>query len=315
VRWRTGRLEEAAKFVERSLGEEQDYLPALVMKARLAQRQGKKAEAIRHLEAVLARKGAANGDDARRAVQDAVELMAKLDVARAEYEMILAGYVDKLLGIARGAEKRSPELANACYRQILAVRSDHPEALRKLKSPAKAAPKPRGTPLFNGKDLEGWTGKAPAWRVEDRVLHARLDGVAQINRYREELEGDFELVVELRLIDKMGNDPLVGVIFGGRGPYDHFGLWIFEDSLRLERQTEERKRSGLQRRSVRRMPGKFTRKRWHAYKIVRDSKRITVFVDRKEVFSFAGADRSLDGFIALWVQDSLVEIRSVRLSR
>ncbi|MHC4952353.1 MAG: family 16 glycoside hydrolase, partial [Planctomycetota bacterium] len=83
----------------------------------------------------------------------------------------------------------------------------------------------------------------------------------------------------------------------------------------LERQTEEHKRSELQRKSASRLPGDFTRDEWHTYKVVRKDKRIVVYLDGKEVFSFAGADRTLDGFLGIWAQDSLVEIRKIALLR
>ena len=52
-----------------------------------------------------------------------------------------------------------------------------------------------------------------------------MDRIAQINKRREELQGDFELIYELRIIETVGSDPLVGLLYGGRGPYDHFGIW------------------------------------------------------------------------------------------
>lgn len=47
-----GKLADAEEFIERSLAEEKGFLPALVMRARLAQHRGKDADAIRELEKV-----------------------------------------------------------------------------------------------------------------------------------------------------------------------------------------------------------------------------------------------------------------------
>lgn len=312
-----GRLDEAQKFLERSLGELKDYAPTLLALARLAQRRGKKEDAVKHLEAVLAKKGTALSAEERRAVKDAEELMAQIDAARVAFETLLDGYVDSLLRVASGAEKRNPELAQACYRQILVVKPAHPEALRRAqREPEKEQPKkPAGEPIFNGKDLEEWTGKAPAWTVDAGILHARLEGIAQINRYRKEVEGSFVYECELRLVETLGKDPLVGLLFGGRGPYDHFGVWVWRDAVSLERQPEEGKRSDLQRRGASRLPGRFSRGDWHVYRIAVEEKRITVSLDGKEIFSFAGADRQPGGYVGLWVQDSRVEIRRATLER
>jgi len=314
-----GQLEKATKFIDRSLEEEEGYLPALLMKARVALRGGEKAEAIRHLEAVLKKKQTASGAAERRAVAEAEEMIGKLDRARLEFDKLRSEYIDKLLELARESAKRKPKLAEACYHQILAVQPDHAEALRKLqsksKSKGKAKPRVRGVQLFNGKNLKGWSGEAPSWTVNDRILNARLDGIAQINQYKDEVKGNFEYICEPRFVETMGNDPLIGILFGGRSRYDHFGLWIWDGSLRLERQTGEHARSELQRKSALRLPGDYDREEWHVYKIVHKSKRITVFVDGEEVFSFAGADRALDGFVGLWAQDSLIEIRKITLVR
>ncbi|MHC4954398.1 MAG: tetratricopeptide repeat protein, partial [Planctomycetota bacterium] len=162
-----GNLDEAKKFIERSLSEETGYLPALVMSARLARLRGDDADAIRQLEAVLKQKDDARGSAEGRAIQEAEKLIGELDKGRGDYQKLLDEYVDRLLAIARDAEKKKPKLALACYRQILTVQPDHKEALRKAKAPAKAkkpaktSAKVRGTPLFNGKNMNGWSGSLP----------------------------------------------------------------------------------------------------------------------------------------------------------
>ena len=146
-------------------------------------------------------------------------------------------------------------------------------------------------------------------------MRGELADAANVNRFRREIGGDFELTCELRVIKNLGRNPLHGIVFGLRSSYDHFGLWMWPDSWRLERQTEEHKRSELQRRSLKRYRGKFLPSKWHLYRIVRKGKRVTCFVDKQELWSFVGADRTLDGFVGLWVQERSIEVRRFELKQ
>jgi tetratricopeptide (TPR) repeat protein len=314
-----GQLDETEKFIERALEEESGFLPALVMKARLAQRRDQRDAAIRLLESVVAQKNDVRGAVAGRAVREAEELLAELDAARAEYRKLVDAYVQRLLALAHDSLKRKPQLAAACYQQVLAVQPDNPEALKNGKLPvapdAKAAPEVPGTSLLNGKDLDNWKGVTSCWTFEDRVCRARLNGIAQIVRCEGDVKGDYEYICELRFIESMGKDPTIGLLFGGRDDYDHFGLWIFKGNIRLERQTEKGVRSEYQRKAVANLAKGFTRDAWHTYRIAVKSKRITVYVDGKEIYSSAAADRLPEGFVGLWAQDALIEIRQVSVVR
>jgi len=311
--------DKAKEFIERSLAEEEGYLPALVMKARLAGAQNRSADAVRILEAVVARKSEARGSVEGRAIREAEQLLANLDAAQVDYNKLLKDYVEKLLALAHESKKRKPRLAIACYQQVLAVQPDNAEALQQLKgdgdAEVKAVPKKRGESLLNGRNLNNWSASAPSWTYKDKVLHARLDGVAQVVHCRGDVSGNFEYICELRFVEKMGKDPLIGLLIGGRGDYDHFGVWIFADSIRLERQTQEGVRSEYARKAVSNLAKGFTRNDWHTYRVVHKAKRITVFVDGVELYSSAAADRLPEGWLGLWAQDARIEIRRVAVVR
>ena len=44
-------------------------------------------------------------------------------------------------------------------------------------------------------------------------------------------------------------------------------------------------------------------------------KRVTCFVDKQELWSFVGTDRTLDGFVGLWVQERSIEVRRFELKQ
>ena len=304
------RLDEAEKMLKRSLSEHKDYAPTLFGLAELARRRGKPKLAIPHLDACLAQKGRKGlTADERTAIKAAEDMLTVLAAARVEFQRMVDEFVAKLMALAK--KSKNPEIAAECRRMVLLVRPDHKGAKIKPSS----APKSNGEALFNTKDLEQWTGGDPVWTVADGVMRGELADAANVSRFRREIGGDFVLTCELRVIKNLGRNPLHGIVFGLRGSYDHFGLWMWQDRWALERQTEEYKRSELQRRSFKRYRGKFLASKWHVYRIVRKGKRVTCFVDDQELWSFAGTDRTLDGFVGIWVQERNIEVRRFELKQ
>ncbi len=64
------------------------------------------------------------------------------------------------------------------------------------------------TPLFNGKDLTGWTGQPGFWSVEDGAITGRTtaEQAAKQNTFliHEKEVGDFELKFQYRIVDAEG---------------------------------------------------------------------------------------------------------------
>jgi len=70
-----------------------------------------------------------------------------------------------------------------------------------------AAEEAKWTPLFNGKDLDGWQAKHPElWVVENGMLIGRSPGVKENNFiYTAKKYEDFDLRYDLRLVKDEGN--------------------------------------------------------------------------------------------------------------
>lgn len=66
---------------------------------------------------------------------------------------------------------------------------------------------PKFEPLFNGKDLTGWSCEHPEfWVIEDNMIIGRSKGsIRNIFLYTDEEYGDFELSYEARLVNDKGN--------------------------------------------------------------------------------------------------------------
>jgi len=306
------KLEEAGRFLEKSLAEKAGFAPAHFVYADLEQRRGRTGEAVRHLEACVeqgGREGA--GAEEREAAAIARKRLAALDRPRAEWRTIVDDYVASLLDLADRSKKKNPELAQACLRRILQIRPDDPEAQRRLGALTGGgeAPEERGIRLWNGKDLSNWTGDAPVWTVKDKILTGTAGTGAYWNRVKGEVKGDFTLVCEMRVIRNTDEDPLFGITFAAAGPYSHYGLWLWPEGWRLEQQKAEHERGDLERRNIKRLGARFDRYAWHTYRIVARGGKVCCYVNGRKLFDHKFSDRSLDGFVGLWIQDCTVEVR------
>ena len=68
------------------------------------------------------------------------------------------------------------------------------------------AEEPGFVPLFNGKDLADWEGDLKLWKVEDGMIVGDSPGIKQNEFLATRREyGDFELQLEFRLKDGVGN--------------------------------------------------------------------------------------------------------------
>jgi len=304
-------LDKAAEFLEKSAHEKEGYPPTLVALAELAKRRGDRESAVKYLNDCLERRGSGDPTKAEREAFAAAEkMLGELDAAGAQFRKLVADYLADVVRLARNA--KDPAFAKECWRTVLLLDPDNKEArdgMAAADTASRGGAPPAGTPLFNGKDLDGWIDRRSPWSVEDGILRGRIDG-ASANRTEKPLTGDYTLTCEMRVKEDVGGEPIFGILFGMKGTYDHFGLFMWDESWRIERHFEEHRRSDLARCTYKHLSGKFSRNDWHTYRIEVEGKRIRAFVDDREIGDTRAADRGLDGPVGFWLQDLAVEIRS-----
>jgi len=310
-----GSLDEAAELFEKALAELDGYAPALLGLADVAKKRGDATEEQKRLRACYERGQTGNLDDAeRKAVTEATRRLGDVLAPERDLDELFDGYATELLTLANRAKRSgNTDLEMEALTRILHVRPEHYEAKSRLKALQGTEPATvveGGVALFNGKDLEGWASGPPVWTVDEGHLLGEGGTAAFWNRYKTEFHGDYVIECELRVKEDHGSDPLVGIVLGAKGPYDHHGFWIWPESWRFERHTAENERSDLARRNYKRAPGGgFDRFEWQRYVITVRGKRVTCEWDGREVFDVMLPEKTCDGALGLWVQNCTLEVR------
>lgn len=316
-----GDLDRASEFLEKSAREKEGYPPTMLAIADVANRRGDRDTAIRFLDACLQQgKREDLSASEREAIAEAERMLAELDEARAQFRKLVQDHIADLSKLARST--RDATLAKECWRLVAKLDPEHAEARERLAggAPAEAgAPKPaarpKGKPLFDGKKLDGLNALPPEWEVAGGVLRARLEDGGVLARTDRTISGAFTLACEMRTKEDLGKHPAIAILVGIKGTYDHYGVWICDDNMRIQNTYAEGKGNDLLRCGLDRVSEKFDRKEWHVYRVQVDGKRIRCSVDGRDVLESAAATRELGGPIGILVQEQEAEIRWIVLEQ
>ncbi len=317
---------EAERQFTKAIGEQPGFLPARLGLARAAVGLEDRPKAVGILEGILdALEAGGPSSEEEKAVGDAAEKLLKdLDRPRLEYRKLTHAYVRKLAALLERCAKENPDLARRCFVRIVRVAPRHPlvSKLRKehrillAEKPGgkRGAAKPGEEPLFNGVDLEGWSGKPPIWSVVDGRLTAAVGDSSRVNRYSRFLEGDYTLVFEARLARETGEIPLFGLCFGFRGLYRRYNLFVLRDKFRFSRhEGSAEQETKLASVAYYQVKGGVDRTAWNRYEIRVRGKKVTCFVNGEEICSHESEDADYDGAPAMLVQDCTAEFRRIVL--
>ncbi|MHC4858845.1 MAG: family 16 glycoside hydrolase [Planctomycetota bacterium] len=306
--------EEARGFFQKALAELEGHLPALLGMARAANAQGQKDEAVASLAECVRRAALKKLTEEEKGVLDAArKLFKKLDPAQLEFTDLAAELVGKLLALAEKAKDGNPDLARRCVDRILFVMPNHARA-RALRSDL---PPPRGQPVekleeilvFDGKGLVGWTGKLGCWSVADGVLVGAIptEGPSLVHT-ETPFEGDFSLVVEMRVLEDRGLDPMVAILWGIRGMYESYALRLFGSGFSFCRSADQEREEVFERIGYYKVAS-FDPRSWSVYRVDLEGGRISTTVNGRPLAVKQVPAGSLGGAVGIWLQDRKVEIR------
>jgi hypothetical protein len=179
------------------------------------------------------------------------------------------------------------------------------------------------TPLFNGKDLSGWEGNLKLWKVEDGMIvgDSSPDGIKQ-NEFlaTKETYGDFELRLEFRMKDGVGNS---GVQFRSKREPDSTAVIGYQADLGDKYWGclyDEHRRNKILVQAPPELDKALKKDGWNTYVIRAQGPHITLYINDLKTVDYMEPDDAIDreGIIALQVHSGKalrVEFRNVRLKR
>jgi hypothetical protein len=177
------------------------------------------------------------------------------------------------------------------------------------------------TPLFNGKDLAGWEGNVKLWKVEDEMIvgDSGPDGIQQ-NEFlaTKEKYGDFELRLEFRLKDGMGN---TGVQFRSKREPDSTAVIGYQADLGEKYWGclyDEHRRNKILVQAPPELEKVLKKDGWNTYVIRAQGPHITLSINDLKTVDYTEPDEKIDreGIIALQVHSGKalrVEFRNIRI--
>ena len=179
------------------------------------------------------------------------------------------------------------------------------------------------TPLFNGKDLSGWEGNLKLWKVADGMIvgDSSPDGVQQ-NEFlaTQEKYGDFELRLEFRMKDGVGNS---GVQFRSKREPDSSAVIGYQADLG-ERYWgclyDEHRRNKILVQAPPELDKVLKKDGWNTYVIRAEGPHITLTINDLKTVDYTEPDEKIDreGIIALQVHSGKalrMEFRNIRIKR
>jgi len=313
---------EAEEQFRKALKEHRDHLPAVFGLAQAADGREAEEEAVGFLETCLDIAESRKLTEAEEEiVEEAEEMLERLDRPRLEYRRIRGGYVRRLLALAESSLEKDRELTRRCVERILAVEPDHDRAraimkeIGPRKTPAAEGPGPvvagKERAIFNGQNLSNWADAGPIWRVEKGVIAAEIGEAAYSIRSKEYFKGDYAFEFEMRMTKDTFDVPRVSLRFGVQDEYDCFALDVYESSFTLstyEGNTDNKKLDGVDYYVF---SNDFDRTEWNTYRIAVKDDNATVSVNGRKLFEHLVEPGEYDGYIGLVVQHCAAEFRRI----
>ena len=182
-----------------------------------------------------------------------------------------------------------------------------------------AADEPGYRSLFNGKDLSGWEGDATLWKVEAEAIVGDSPGIKH-NQFlctKEEF-GDFELKLEFRVKDGMGN---TGVQFRTKKLPNTTEVSGYQADLGENYWGclyDESRRNKVLVQALPELAKVLKKSDWNEYTIRAEGEHITLKINGVTTVDYkeADADIARSGIVALQVHSGgpmRVDFRNIRL--
>ncbi|MCU0722480.1 MAG: DUF1080 domain-containing protein, partial [Planctomycetes bacterium] len=227
--------DKAEEYYRRALEEDETFLPARAGLAEALVGGGKQAAGVEELRRLLA--------DAEKGTPDPAwtDLLAKakkrldeIDASGRALEKILDAYAAALLALAEKSLKEDPDIAERSLRRILRIRPEDKGATELLKMMGKSTAR-NAVSLFNGKNFDGWVGlTSPIWQVREGLIVGDVRDSSFTAHSEGFFKGDFDVAVEMKLLETYPGTALFTLLASYRGDYDYVSFGILNGRLMWE---------------------------------------------------------------------------------
>jgi len=305
--------EEAVGHFRRALEEDEDYLPARFGLARGLLGSDQREEGVTELRALVAQLGDAETAKAwRKLKRDAGKLLGAVDRAGAELAKAVDAHANALVSFAKKWRKKDEDTAVRALRIALELRPGHGAASKLIAEMGRSARGPVKS-LFNGKSLDGWIDMTPpSWEVQDGAIVGVIQDAGLIGRSAELFEGDFDVSVEMKMIEEFAGPSMfcVAPAFDGRDAHYTFGVlkgrFLFQEDLDEDSERDVANPSP---------PHSYDEKEWHVFELRFRGTVVRALVDGQEVgVDDERPESRSGGFIGLKVQNCRAAFRNITIT-
>lgn len=242
---------------------------------------------------------------ARKRLIDASKSDAALDA-------LVRKHAEGLAATATKWASKDPEAAEEAYMSALRLAPDLPgipERLAKLKEGASG----RVIRCFNGRDSTGWDFfAAPMWRVVGGAIVAEIKS-PYIMRYHRKWSGDYDVVVELQLLEEYPKEGVPHISIRAHYVDDHNNLGFGYMAGRLEVHSGYGKAEDDHTvhfaKLFTELEGSPDPRAWNVYEIRFRGKQVTAMLNGKEIASASRPLAPAPGYVAVKGQCAKFTIR------
>ncbi len=292
------------------------YLPAHQGLGEALFASGRKADALVPLRFVD--RNAPTGDaltaDLRRRVVAARRRLDEIDPEGRALAALFRAHADAVTALGERQRDADPDLADRAAGIALGLVPDHERAAALR---AQLASKGlRREALFDGQQIADWDGaKSAWWRVTDGVIVGDAKGIATFVRNQTTVEGNFDLLVEARLVQAYGSNPYFAVMGAWAAEFDNSRFGVLVDALQWVEYRSEQDLARVYRSPVAKLPKPLDPKTWAVYELRYREGKIEAWLNGKKLAETKRHEARTGGFVGLLAQDCRVEFRRVDVIR
>jgi tetratricopeptide (TPR) repeat protein len=244
--------------------------------------------------------------------QKARKLLDELDKAGAQLRKLVDAHVEELVAFARKWMKKDQDTAVRALRAALTLAPGHAKAAQMIESLGLSAKGPP-EPWFDGTSNAGWIEMGPPrWKVEDGAIVGDVKDGAYIGRTERMIEGDFDVLMEARLVEEHDGPSYFAVAPAYDGRDGHYSLGLLKGKLLFQEDVDAETDREVYHANP---PHEFDAADWHVYELRFRGSRVIALVDGQEIaVDESRPDARSGGFVGLKCQHCRFEVRRVEVT-